>query len=237
MSIYTTTLDNPDESHIIGNLFRIQALERRIHELHDKRRENPFLVFSQLGWEVEIEALRWKKDRLEKRTGRMENIQRTTPRLPQWELQRNPEYRTGIKQKSYSERFLNRHELLMLEKQLDEVYERKASILREVARSETGIADARIRNELNELTRKEERLSVEVFEMKINMELENTHTGHQIEISEHGQPTDEKEIPTEIEWQKESFEEEQKELLELEGLREGAQERDEIERDEEDVDR
>jgi len=235
MSAHTTTIDNPDDSCIIGNLFRIQALERRIHELHDKRRENPFLVFSQLGWEVEIEALRWKKDRLEKRTERMESTRRTTPRIPQWETLRNPEYRSGIRQKSYSERFLNRHELLMLEQQLDEVYERKANILREVARSETGIADALIRDELNELTRKEERLNLEVSEMRMNMELENVDAVRNSEQLGHGVSKDE--TPTEVDLQRESFEEEQKELRDLEGLREGTDERDEIERDEEKLDR
>lgn len=106
MNTYTATLGDPEESQIIGNLFRIQALERRIHELYDKRRENPFLVFSQLGWGVEIDALKWKKERLEKRTRKLEGMRKSVSVTPTWGAQTHPQYTKVKKQETYAVRFL-----------------------------------------------------------------------------------------------------------------------------------
>lgn len=151
-----------EETRIFDNLKRISMIDRELSRLSDKRRENPFLIVSSLGISMHTELLELRKARLIEQNRELDRVLAKKP-SPQRQMiylgEERPPWRvSGTRMARFASLLSRQHQFDMMERQLDEVWERKANLLAEISKSATGIADARQREELDEIDNRESSL-------------------------------------------------------------------------------
>ncbi len=151
-----------EETRIFDNLKRISMIDRELSRLGDKRRENPFLVVSSLSISMQAELLELRKARLVAQNRELDRMLAKKP-PPQRQMiylgEERPPWRVSdTRMAGFASLLSRQHQLDMTERQLDEIWERKANLLAEISKSATGIADARQREELDEIDNRESSL-------------------------------------------------------------------------------
>jgi len=176
-----------EERAIINNLLIIEVINKRQRELQDKIRENPLDFFSILVWEVEFEKLKYDKEKLLKKNEKLWKsmgkqsppVQYLTVYIPEY---RKPNPNIGyapIDLSSLAPRYQEDHELKETEKKLEELHERKDKLFIEIQQTATCIADQRMKDELDEITRLEATLMTKSEEIRLSKNANISINKHQ----------------------------------------------------------
>ncbi|MDP1725559.1 MAG: hypothetical protein Q8M15_02155 [Bacteroidota bacterium] len=162
-----------EESLIIDNLAKIEAINKRGKFLEEQIRENPFDLLV-VAWELELAKLSFEEDKLLKRNQKLHKRLGTkpqeinsTPLSPQ--IRNYPT--TGYVPISMSSYLLMDIEMSDIEKKLENIYTRKDNLYMLIQQSETGIADSKIKDELNELILVEASLLSQIEERRLSKEM------------------------------------------------------------------
>jgi hypothetical protein len=170
-----------EEKVIINNLYKIEAIDKRMQELEEKIRENRFAIMSILAWEIELERLSHKKERLIKKNDKLYKALKKKPPLlqlhyPKFHIRDNQKINQNIKYAPIILPSVSPYtkdlQLEEVEDLLNKVYEQKNDLYMQIQDSATGIADPEISKKLDEIIRFEATLMSKAEDIRLSIEAE-----------------------------------------------------------------
>ena len=166
---------NPAEIAIIRNLSIIADINKRKRVLQDQINENPLFIDGILAWEIQIEILQMKEDRLLRRNKSLwKSIGTDTiPAAPIVSLPSKEKkittYPNGM---ALPKQLLYSLELKETERNLDVVHRGKDFLLICMEHLETGKAKTKLQQELDEVVRLETSLMAKAKDLRLSIEAE-----------------------------------------------------------------
>ncbi len=176
---HRTPYIRPEKRALLRNLSRLAGIQERTRFLQDQIREHPLDFFSILVWEVELEKLAFQEEKLLKRNEKLHKAlgnERVEIHQVHISAPKEP-YNPNTPYAPINLPMLKINaDIKVTEQQLQKVYDRKDALFLEIQHSPTCVADERVKNELDQVTRQEASLVSKLEELRLEKENARSQT-------------------------------------------------------------